>query len=167
MLSVGHAAAPATCILNSMSTPTARPGIPSESPVSVLVVDDYEAHRYANVRALREAGLNAFGVATGKEALESARRDRPDVIVLDIHLPDILGFEVCRLLKEDPETSGIPVLFLTATATSERAADVGKELGASAFLFDPIEGDTLVTVVQAAHKIKLITGGRFSNRGTK
>jgi CheY-like chemotaxis protein len=137
-----------------MRVATGQPPNPLLHPISVLVVDDYEAQRYANVRTLNDAGLNVSGVGSGKEALETARRDRPDVILLDVHLPDMLGFEVCRQLNADPETSSIPVLFLTAIETSDWGAEHAKSVGGIAYLFNPIEPDTLVTMVQVASKMK-------------
>jgi PleD family two-component response regulator len=80
---------------------------------TVLAVDDNEAHNYALSRILGRSGSTVLRAFTGQQALDLAKR-QPNLILLDILLPDLDGFEVCRLLKSDPVTSGIPVVFITA-----------------------------------------------------
>ena len=81
---------------------------------TILVVDDSERVREVTTAMLRRAGFEVTEAATGGEALHLART-RPDLIVLDINLPDIGGLEVCRRLKANPETTAIPVLYLSGT----------------------------------------------------
>ena len=81
----------------------------SGAPATVLVVDDSPENRYAIRRYLSGGEFDVWEAETGSEGLEMAARD-PDLIVLDVHLPDISGFEVCRSLKEDERTRHIPVL---------------------------------------------------------
>jgi PleD family two-component response regulator len=78
---------------------------------TVLAVDDNEAHNYALSRILGRSGSTVLRAFTGRQALDLAKQ-QPGLILLDIVLPDLDGFEVCRLLKSDPATSGIPVVFL-------------------------------------------------------
>jgi CheY-like chemotaxis protein len=78
---------------------------------TVLVVDDTEAQRYTTSYALRKAGFEVIEAATGRRALAMAEQ-QPDMILLDIVLPDLDGIEVCRRLKSNPATSEIPVIHL-------------------------------------------------------
>lgn len=119
------------------------------SKMMVLVVDDNEGQRYALTRTLEKAGFSVKTAATGMEALERAAEE-PDVVVLDVGLPDMNGFEVCRRLKSDPRTAHIPVIFLSATFQDGAARQRGESAGAMAYLFQPADPSTLLTVIQAA-----------------
>ena len=114
----------------------------------VLVVDDI----LANVRLL-EAKLTAeyFEVVTamnGVDALEAVQRTRPDIILLDVMMPDMDGYEVCRRLKANPETARIPIVFITAK-TSEDDRAKGIEAGAVDYIHKPFETPVLIERVQA------------------
>jgi len=80
---------------------------------TILVVDDEESHRYTTRLMLQHAGFQVREATTGQEALQLAE-EHPDVIILDLHLPDIAGVEICRILKAAPGTAAIPVLHVTA-----------------------------------------------------
>ncbi len=113
----------------------------------VLTVDDNEAHCYALTRSLGAAGFSVLAAYTGAEALKIAMRERPDLVLLDIHLPDVSGIEVCRRLKADPQTSAIPVVFHSGTADAS-ASQATREAGAAAFLTYPIEPIHLFSVIR-------------------
>src|SRR5215203_6065979 len=81
----------------------------------ILNVDDDEASRYVVSSNLRRAGFEVWEAESGTEALKLAQQ-RPDLILLDVNLPDINGFEVCRQLRHDLATASIPVLHLSATS---------------------------------------------------
>src|SRR5688572_28748414 len=100
---------------------------------TIAVIDDTEQNRYTVARYLRRAGYEVVEGKSGSEALELALKN-PLLVVLDVRLPDILGYEVCLKIKTDPQTSHIPVLQTSAsfTATSDKA--VGLEAGADAYL---------------------------------
>ncbi|HUF31989.1 MAG TPA: response regulator [Acidimicrobiales bacterium] len=85
---------------------------------TLLLVDDEENLRSMLQAALRHVGFEVHPAATGREALEAAAAIRPDLIVLDVMLPDLDGFEVCSRLRRDGST--IPVLFLTASSAYRR-----------------------------------------------
>src|SRR5712672_341528 len=89
---------------------------PSSEPrtISILVIDDIEANRYTMIRWLEKAGFNVMEAGTGQEGLRLAR-EQPDLIILDVNLPDCTGFDVCRELKSNSETAAIPVLQVSAT----------------------------------------------------
>ncbi|HYD16444.1 MAG TPA: response regulator [Candidatus Nanoarchaeia archaeon] len=115
----------------------------------VLVVDDVEAQRYAVSRSLKAGGLEVLEAASGAEALEKVKTN-PDVVVLDVKLPDISGFEVCRRIKDDARTAHIPVIFVSAIHQNGSSRAEGEVVGATAYLFHPVDPDTLLTCIRAA-----------------
>jgi DNA-binding response OmpR family regulator len=120
----------------------------TDEPAVLLLVDDDEAKRYIMATWLRRAGHTVIEVATGAEGL--ARADAADLILLDVHLPDISGFEVCRQIKGDPRTAAIPVIQVSATAVAVADRAHGLTQGADAYLVDPVEPEELLAVVVAA-----------------
>jgi DNA-binding response OmpR family regulator len=117
-------------------------------PVKILHVDDDEGSRYAVSRSLRKAGFEVVEAATGQQALDRVG-DNPDLVVLDVRLPDIDGFEVCRRIKADPATADLPVLHLSASFTSGTDKATGLDAGADAYLVRPVEPVELVATVNA------------------
>ncbi len=117
-------------------------------PRTVLVVDDNPMKRYTTAHALRHAGFAVAEAATGAEALRLARR-QPALIVLDVNLPDIGGFEVCRRVKADPETATVLVLHLSGHLTSGEDVAQGLEGGADGYLVVPVEPRVLTANVRA------------------
>ncbi len=121
----------------------------------ILVVDDIQA----NVDVL-EAKLSAeyYEVLTatrGARGFEMARREKPDIILLDVMMPDLDGFEVCRRLKADPETRHIPVLMLTALDGRDDRLK-GLEVGAEDFLSKPIDDVQLMARVKSLGRLKVV-----------
>ncbi|HVO62877.1 MAG TPA: response regulator [Terriglobales bacterium] len=112
--------------------------------ITILNVDDNEQSRYAISRVLRKAGFNVLEARTGREALDVASA-RPSLIILDINLPDMLGFDVCRHLKADPVTRDIPVIHISATYPADTAHGESSESGAGRFMEHP---EDLVEVVE-------------------
>jgi two-component system, OmpR family, phosphate regulon response regulator PhoB len=103
---------------------------------SVLVVEDNRDDQTILRHALEEAGYEVHIATTGREALLLARREWPNIILLDVMLPDIAGTTVCRTLKEHEATQAIPVIFVTARG-EEIARIVGFELGADDYVVKP------------------------------
>jgi len=97
---------------------------------------------------LEKEGFAFVGQQTGRNALEFFRRERPDLIVLDIMLPDQDGLEICKALRGHPELASIPVIFLTARA-SETDRIIGLELGANDYIVKPFFVRELVARVKA------------------
>jgi signal transduction histidine kinase len=118
-------------------------------PALILNVDDDQATRYAVTKALHRADFQVREAANGEEALRLAATDRPDLILLDVHLPGVNGFEVCRRLKADPATASIPVLQVSACFTQSEDRASGLEGGADAYLTAPVEPRELVAQVSA------------------
>src|SRR5258706_11005840 len=120
----------------------------SESRGLVLIVDDERDLRTLLDFNLRQAGYQTAQAATGAEALARARAIRPQVIILDLNLPDVSGTDVCRLLRADPQTESIPILMLTARgAESDRI--LGFELGADDYVAKPFSVREVVLRVEA------------------
>jgi PAS domain S-box-containing protein len=115
----------------------------------VLNVDDREDARYLRTRALREAGFEVREAGSGQEALRLAESERPDLVVLDVRLPDIDGREVCRRLKAAPETRAIPVLQVSAVLIDGQSRAEGLESGADAYLAEPVDPVELVATARA------------------
>jgi two-component system NtrC family sensor kinase len=115
---------------------------------TVLVVDDREINRYTTTHALTRAGFDVVEATTGKEALELSR-NLPAVIVLDVKLPDILGYEVCRRIKANEITRHIPVLQLSSAFLSNESKLFALESGADAYLIQPADPIVLVATVKS------------------
>jgi PAS domain S-box-containing protein len=114
----------------------------------LLVVDDNPASRYATARLLRSAGFRTCEAASGEEGLKAVN-DTLSAMVLDVHLPDIDGFELCRRLRSQPGTRRLPVLHLTAAYVTDEDKVRGLDAGADAYLTRPVEPAVLVATVQA------------------
>lgn len=115
----------------------------------VVVVDDNPATQYSTGRVLRSAGFHVETASTGREALDQARRLRPELIVLDINLPDIDGFEVCRILRDDEALRRTPVVYLSATFVDDIDKAQGVDAGADGYLTHPVEAPVLIGTVRA------------------
>lgn len=115
----------------------------------VLNIDDNEIGRYAKSRMLKAAGFDVLEGATGAEALQMTFVHRPDLVLLDVRLPDIDGFEVCRRLKLDPRMRHIPVLQVSATYVGMEHRIQGLEIGADAYLTAPMEQPVLLATIRS------------------
>ncbi|MBK4737764.1 response regulator [Noviherbaspirillum pedocola] len=115
----------------------------------ILNVDDTEAARYAKTRILTRAGFRVIEAANGSDALDMAAAQRPMLVLLDVKLPDINGFEVCRMLKANPDTRHILVLQTSASYIGMGDKVRALEGGADNYLFEPIEPEELVANVRA------------------
>jgi two-component system, sensor histidine kinase len=121
---------------------------------TILNVNDDEATRYLSSRTLRLAGYLVLEAATGQEALRLALRERPDVVVLDVKLPDISGYEVCQRLRAHPETASIAVMHTSATFVTTDKKVRGLEGGADAYLTEPFEGEELIATVRSLLRMR-------------
>jgi DNA-binding response OmpR family regulator len=115
----------------------------------ILVVDDDDACRYAKYRILRQAGYEVLEAATGNDALCLLGREEPDLVLLDVRLPDINGLEVCRRIKQNPDTKLIPVLQMSASFCDDKSKVAGLEGGADGYITEPVEPVLLVATVRA------------------
>jgi PAS domain S-box-containing protein len=120
---------------------------------TILNVDDTEAQRYATSRILRHAGFEVVEADTGQKALERVL-ERPDLVILDVNLPDMSGYEVCRQIRSDEFSARVPVLHLSATLVSTQAKVAGLEGGADAYLIQPVEPEELLATVRALLRVR-------------
>jgi len=118
------------------------------NPKKILIVDD-EADLVETVRfPLEMEGFNVLVSYNGEDALNKARKESPDLIILDLMLPKLDGYKVCRLLKFDEKYKHIPILMLTAK-TQEKDKILGMETGAEEYITKPFEMDYLMEKVKA------------------
>ncbi|MDB9526332.1 response regulator [Oscillatoria sp. CS-180] len=120
---------------------------------TVLIVEDTPSEMELMSHYLRESGCVVLGATTAKDALEIVSRQRPDVIVTDVVMPGISGFELCRNLKKHTETANVPIIICTS-----KNQDIdrlwGMKQGADAYLTKPYTQDELVQVVRSAMQRK-------------
>ncbi|MEH2213583.1 hybrid sensor histidine kinase/response regulator [Nostoc sp.] len=126
----------------------------SEPRVTILHVDDNEANRYVVNRILQNAGFSVVEAATGATGLKAVANFQPDLVILDVQLPDISGFEVCRQIKANPETTFIPVLHLSASFVQSQDKAEGLDSGADAYLVQPVEPIELLATLRSLLRIR-------------
>jgi PAS domain S-box-containing protein len=122
------------------------------SQIKILNVEDHESGREATSNCLRRAGFAVFEATTGGEALELAAQVKPQLVLLDVELPDLSGHEVCRRLKADDPT--IPVLQISSTQTPGQDRVRGLESGADAYLVKPVEPEELIATILALLRMR-------------
>jgi len=127
--------------------------MPDKSRITILNVDDNDDGRYLISEILRRAGFEVKEAATGRKALQLAL-ENPDLILLDVKLPDMSGFEVCRKIKENPATASIPILHLSAVYTKSEDKIYGLESGADGYLKQPVEPAELIATVKALLRMR-------------
>src|SRR5512138_2095219 len=113
----------------------------------ILIIDDNSELLELLRLGLKDAGYNVSTGADGLEGLRKARSTCPDLIVLDLVLPEIDGFAVCETLKKDPETAGIPIILLTGLS-SEFTRYAGLESGAEEYVTKPVSVGQLVSRIE-------------------
>jgi DNA-binding response OmpR family regulator len=118
-------------------------------PEKILIVDDERAIAQLTALWIKQAGYAPITAFDGRGGLAAAATHRPDLILLDIRMPDLDGFEVHRQLKLMPDLAGIPVIFLSAHA-QEAARQEAIARGASFFLPKPYDSGNLLAAVRAA-----------------
>jgi two-component system, cell cycle response regulator len=121
--------------------------------MKLLIIDDnLDSLEVAKVRLAKE-NVNILCAEGGAAGIEAARRENPDLILLDLDMPGMSGFEVCRALKAEPELCMIPVLFLTGSSTAEDKVK-GLDLGAVDYVTKPFDAFELCARVRAALRTK-------------
>jgi DNA-binding response OmpR family regulator len=127
--------------------------MPEEVALKILSVDDNDAIRYSFTRYLRDGGYEVIEARNGSEALRLARTN-PALITLDINLPDMDGYEICRRLKDDPATRDIPVLHISASCVESGDRVRGLEGGADAYLSEPVDRLEVLATVKALLRMR-------------
>jgi diguanylate cyclase (GGDEF)-like protein len=120
----------------------------------VLLVDDEEANLYALRVILESRQYRCLLAASGSEAVRLAQDTLPDAILLDINMPGMDGYEVCRRLKEDPRTAPIPIVFLTAMYRDMSQVVQGLDLGAHDYITKPFNQDELLARVAVMVRVR-------------
>ncbi len=115
---------------------------------TLLVVDDEPEINKLVERMFEKRGYRVLAAADGAEALARVEAERPDLIILDLNLPKIDGWEVCRRLKSDPKTRGIPIIMLTAAHANVDDAEIALGLGANEYVAKPFVRAVLVHNVE-------------------
>lgn len=113
----------------------------------ILVVEDEESLLKLESILFTSKGYSVTGVRDGKSALEAIALERPDIVVLDIMLPDLDGFDVCRAIKQNPDTASLPVIMLTAKKSSQDL-ERGKVAGANAYITKPFKSVKVLEVIE-------------------
>lgn len=109
----------------------------------ILIVEDEEDMVYAIKLLLECAGYEVIAAGDGQEGLAKARQEKPDLIVLDLMLPKIDGYKVCRMLKFDAKYNKIPIVMFTARA-QEKDKEMGRQVGADLYFTKPFQPEVLL-----------------------
>ena len=113
----------------------------------ILIAEDEQDIRELIAFALRFVGHDVISFTNGFEAWENAEKELPDMILLDVHMPVMTGIEACKKIKADPNTTHIPIVFLSAKG-QEVEIQAGLDAGASEYLLKPFAPDELAKQVQ-------------------
>lgn len=113
----------------------------------ILIVEDEESLLKLESILLTTKGFHVQGVTTGTAALKAVVENPPDLVLLDIMLPEMDGFEVCQQIKNNPRTSHIPVILLTAKKSPEDMAR-GKEVGAEQYITKPFKSSMVIASIE-------------------
>jgi CheY-like chemotaxis protein len=120
----------------------------------ILIADDDDDSLQAYSYLLKSEGYDVLTASTGSECLRFTREERPDLILLDVKLPDISGIEVCRQIKADPELANILVIHISGIEISSDSQVSGLESGADSYITKPIQYRKLLAQIQALLRIK-------------
>jgi CheY-like chemotaxis protein len=119
-----------------------------ESMAKILIAEDERDIRDLVAFTLRFAGHEVFAAANGEEAVDLAPKVNPDLILMDVRMPRMTGYEACKAMKADPELKDIPVVFLSAKG-QENEIQQGLDAGAEEYLLKPFAPDQLTSRVKA------------------
>jgi signal transduction histidine kinase len=123
-------------------------------PLKILCVDDEPDLLRINTAILRNAGYEVTEAATGEECLRITKEQHPDLILLDVMLPDTSGFDICRQIKEAPELSGTFVMLISGMEISSASQVKGLDAGADGYIARPLPAQEFLSRIQAIIRIK-------------
>jgi two-component system sensor histidine kinase/response regulator len=121
---------------------------------SVLNVDDYVPGLYARTKILKQAGFDVIEASTGNQSLKLAFEFKPAVVLLDVNLPDMHGFEVCRRMRTNPALSATTILHISASSTAEQQQVNGLNTGADGYLIEPLDPAVLIATIKAYLRVR-------------
>jgi two-component system phosphate regulon response regulator PhoB len=114
----------------------------------LLIIEDSMDFLEVLSYTLKAAGFTILSAKTGKEGLETARREQPDLILTDLMLPLLNGYEICSMLKQDGRYARIPIIMLSATKVQERDEQLAKDCGADLFVLKSVDPKDLVQKIR-------------------
>jgi two-component system, sensor histidine kinase and response regulator len=117
--------------------------------MSILNVDDYVPGRYARTKILRQLGFPIFEAGTGAEAIEMTVLHRPTLVLLDVNLPDMSGFDVCRRIRSNPDTASTTIVHMSASSIQSQHQVIGLDAGADGYIVEPVDPEVLVATLNA------------------
>lgn len=126
----------------------------SDNTVTILNVDDNEGARYAKSRVLKRAGFGVLEASTGRDAIAMARECQPELVLLDVKLPDVSGLEVCRQIKAESPAGATLVLQTSAALIDSKDRVRALEGGADSYLVEPIEPEELIASIKALLRMR-------------
>jgi DNA-binding response OmpR family regulator len=113
----------------------------------ILVVEDDPSSLTLLTYVLGQEGYEVLTASDGFAALKTAQNEHPDLIILDVMLPGLDGYEICRRLRQQPQTATVPIIFLSARA-NKGDKDVGLRMGANSYLTKPTDPSTILAEVE-------------------
>jgi len=115
----------------------------------ILNVDDYQPSLYARSKVLRQAGFAVLEASDGAHALRVISEQRPSLVLLDVNLPDMTGFEVCKRIRANPMIAGTTVVHISASSSLMQHKVYGLDSGADSYMVEPVEPEVLIATVKA------------------
>lgn len=128
-------------------TEETKPAESAKRSIKVLLTDDSASFLHFEKVLLSSTGYEFITATTGAEAFKQAKKEKPDIILLDVNMPQMNGIEACRLIKSDAEVKDIPVIMVT-TKGSQSDIDVAFEAGCDDYLFKPVKKNVLVEMIE-------------------
>jgi two-component system sensor histidine kinase/response regulator len=123
-------------------------------PTSILNVDDYAPGLYARTKILRQAGFDVLEASTGTQTLKMVSEHKPAVVLLDVNLPDMHGFEVCRRIRTNPALAATTILHISASSIQEQQQVHGLDTGADGYLIEPLDPAVLIATIKAYLRVR-------------
>jgi two-component system cell cycle response regulator len=123
------------------------------APLTILVADDEPVNRALIQRRLERQGYHVLTAQNGSEAVEKTKEALPDLVILDVMMPEMDGMDACRLIKENERTRDIPIIFLSARDETEMKVS-GLSLGANDYISKPFKAEELLARVHVAIRLK-------------
>ena len=116
---------------------------------NILIIDDSNTHAQSHAKMLEKQGHNISCAGDGETGIEKAHANKPDLILMDLIMPGMNGFQATRKLSKDEETSGIPIII---TSSKDQETDIvyGQRQGSVEYLVKPVDENTLVAAVNKA-----------------
>lgn len=126
-----------------------------DTPIpSILNVDDYPPGLYARTKILRQAGFEVLEATTGSQTLKLVSEHKPSVVLLDVNLPDMHGFEVCRQIRTNPALAATTILHISASSIQDQQQVHGLNTGADGYLIEPVDPAVLVATIKAYLRVR-------------